>query len=156
MLSLVFKTQIRATICCWTLDRSFCGRSTTVMPVWSRCLLLSAVHEGDRGHSYAPFTGDLLFIKDLYMVMVERFRITLTANVNLYHLTMAGYQGSLCCTCLLPFSTFTKKNYYFHIIFIHKNCFGLLFCFVLCFFFLFTLISVWRNSQLESAVWRLP
>ena len=97
------------------------------------------MHEGDRGHSYAPFTGDLLFIKDLYMVMVERFRVTLTANVNLYHLTMAGYQGSLCCTCLLPFSTFTQKNYYFHIIFIHKNCFGLLFCVFFSFHFNFCL-----------------
>ena len=45
------------------------------------------------GHTYAPFTGDLLFIKDLYMVMVERLRITLTANVNLYHVTIASDQG---------------------------------------------------------------
>ena len=51
------------------------------------------MHEEDRGHTYASFTGDLLFIKDLFMVMVERFRITLKANVNLYHLTMASYQG---------------------------------------------------------------
>ena len=55
--------------------------------------MLTAVHEEYRGHTYAPFTRDLLFIKDLYMVMVERFRITLTANVNLYHVTVASDQG---------------------------------------------------------------
>ena len=51
------------------------------------------MHEEDRGHTYALFTGDLLFIKDLCMVMVKRFRITLTANVNLYHVTIASDQG---------------------------------------------------------------
>ena len=95
------------------------------------------------GHTYALFTGDLLFMKDLYMVMVERFRVTLTANVNLYHFTVASDQGFPLLYLSLTVLYFYKKNYYFHIIFIHKNCFRLFFCFVLCFvFFFFTLISV--------------
>ena len=105
------------------------------------------MHEEDRDHTYAPFTGDLLFIKDLYMVMVERFRITLTANLNLYHVTFASDQGFPLLYMSLTVLHFYKKILLLsHVIFIHKNCFGLFFCFVsLCVFFLFLffiLISV--------------
>lgn len=68
------------------------------------------MHEEDRGHTHASFTGDLLFTKDLYMVMVERFRITLTANVNLYHVTMASYQGFPLLYLSLTVLYFYKKK----------------------------------------------
>ena len=106
------------------------------MPVQSRCLLLSAVHEEDMGHTYAPFTGDLLFIKDLYMVMVERFRITLTANVNLYHVTMASDQGFPLLYLSFTVLYFYKKklllSHYLHPLELFRTV--LLFCFVFCFF----------------------
>ena len=72
------------------------------------------MHEEDRGHTYAPFTGDLLFIKDLYMVTVKRFRITFTANVNLYHVTIASDQGFPLLYLSLAVLYFYKKNYCFH------------------------------------------
>ena len=111
------------------------------MPVQSRCLLLTAVHEEDRGHTYALFTGDLLFIKDLSVVMVERFRITLTANVNLYHVTIASDQGfPLLYLSFTVLYFYKKKIITFTLsstIRIVLDCSFVLFC-----VFFFTLISV--------------
>ena len=101
------------------------------------------------GVTLTPRWGDLLFIKDLYIVMVERFRITLTANVDLYHVTMASYQGFPLLHLSLTVLYFYKKNYSFHIIFIHKNCFGLLFCFVL-FVCLFVCLPLHFNFCLKK------
>ena len=92
------------------------------------------MHEEYRGHTYAPFTGDLLFIKDLYMVMVERFRITLTANVNLYHVTMASDQGFPLLYLSFTVLYFYKKKI---IAFTLSSSIRIVsvFCFVLCFVF---------------------
>ena len=98
--------------------------------------MLSVVHEEDRGHTYALFTGDLLFMKDLYMVMVERFRVTLTANVNLYHVTVASDQGfPLLYLSLTVVYFYKKKIITFTLsssIRIVSDCSFVLFC-VLCF-----------------------
>ena len=89
--------------------------------------------------------GDLLFIKDLCTVMVERFRITLTVNVNLYHVTtLASDQGFTLLYLALTVLYFYQKKI---ITFTLSSSIRIV---LDCFFF--TLISVLRNSQLESAV----
>ena len=78
----------------------------------------------------------LLFLRN-FLQIIGRFRVAYgTANVHLYHVTVS-----------LTFLYFYKKNKYFYVFFIHKNCFRLL---------LSAHVLFLRSFQLESAVGRLP
>ena len=107
------------------------------------------MHEEDRGHTYALFTGHLLFIKDLCMVMVKRFRITLTANVNLYHVTIASDQGfSLLYLSFTVLYFYKKKNITFTLsssMRIVLDCSFVLFSVFCVLFFFFSLKNLFEE-----------
>ena len=81
------------------------------------------------------------FIKDLYTVMVETFRITLTANLNLYHVTIASDQGFPLLYLSLTVLYFYKKNIIAFTlsssIRIVLDCSFVLFCLFVCLLFHF-------------------